>query len=101
MEIHVTHKEQELHTCHILFVSRAEAKRYREILSVVRGDSVLTVGETPDFLANGGAISFFVQEESLRFDVNLPAANEAHLKISSRMLARARHVLTDMQAAKG
>ena len=101
VEIRLVHKEQELPACHILFVSRTEAKRYGEILAAVRGASVLTVGETPDFLANGGAISFLVQEESLRFDVNLPAAEEAHLKISSRLLALARHVITKAEAAKG
>jgi hypothetical protein len=84
--------KEELRACHILFVSRSAAKRYGIVLGLVQGARVLTVGETPDFLANGGAVSFSLQQGALQFEVNLGAANEAHLKISSKMLALAKHV---------
>jgi uncharacterized protein DUF4154 len=93
-------KKEELRACHILFVSGSEAKRYGIVLGLVRGASVLTVGETPDFLASGGAVSFSLQQGALQFDVNLGAADEAHLKISSKMLALAKHVLNPMTAAQ-
>jgi len=93
-------KEEELRACHILFVSRSEAKQYGRVLAFVRGASVLTVGETPDFLSNGGAVSFSLQQGALQFDVSLGAANDAHLKISSRMLALAQHVVAPTKAAQ-
>ena len=93
-------KEEELRACHILFVSRSEAKQYGRVLAFVRGASVLTVGETPDFLSNGGAVSFTLQQGVLQFDVSLGAANDAHLKISSRMLALAQHVVAPTKAAQ-
>ena len=37
---------EELRKCHIVFVCRSEAVRLGPILSEVRGDNVLTVGET-------------------------------------------------------
>jgi hypothetical protein len=82
------HKDPELRSCHILFVSQSQAKRYAKVLQAVQGANVLTVGETPDFLSAGGAFTFSFQNEALQFDVNLLAANDAHLKVSSRLLAR-------------
>jgi hypothetical protein len=92
--------EQELHSCHILFVSRFERKRYDRVLGSVRGLNVLTIGETPEFLDAGGIVSFSMREETLQFDVNLEEANKAHLKISSRLLALAKHVWNPPEAAK-
>lgn len=92
--------EEELRACHVLFVSRSELKQYGRVLNLVRGTSVLTVGETPDFLANGGIITFSLQQNALQFDVNLAAANEAHLKISSRMLLLAQHVLSPTKSVQ-
>ena len=99
-EIRSVHTEQELHSCHILFVSRFERKRYDRVLGSVRGLNVLTIGETPEFLDAGGIVSFSMQQETLQFDVNLDEANKAHLKISSRLLALARHVFNRTEAAK-
>ena len=99
-EIRGARTEQEFRSCHILFVSRFERKRYDRVLDSVRGQNVLTIGEAPEFLDAGGVVSFFVQEGTIRFDVNLDAANRAHLKISSRLLALARHVLNRTEAAK-
>jgi len=93
MEVKWLHKEKELRACHILFVSRSEAKHYKQVLDAVQGTSVLTVGETQDFLAAGGAISLLFQQDALQFEVNLESASEAHLKLSSRMLALARRVV--------
>lgn len=93
VEIRWARKNEDLHPCQIIFVSRSESKRYSSLLQSIERDGVLTVGETPDFLAAGGMISFDFVREILQFEVNLPAADRAHLKISSRLLALARRVL--------
>jgi len=100
VEVQPKHKDQELRSCHVLFVSRSETKRYEKVLQAVQGADVLTVGETPDFLKAGGALSFSFERETLQFEVNLLAANSAHLKISSRLLALARQVRNNPEAAK-
>jgi YfiR/HmsC-like len=91
-EIRRVRKLEELRSCHILFVSRSEAYHYGKILKAVEGASILTVGETPDFLESGGAIAFLFQGDRLQFAVNLGAAEAAHLKISAAVLALARQV---------
>jgi hypothetical protein len=45
-------------------------------------------------------LSFSSQQGAIQFDVNLEAANKARLKISSRLLALARHIVNDAEAAK-
>jgi YfiR/HmsC-like len=105
VEVRWLHDDQKLRSCHLLFVSRSESKRYRKILQAVAGADVLTIGETPDFLNAGGAISFLVQSEdkegqALQFEVNLPAAKATHLRISSNLLAVARRVVTSPEANK-
>jgi len=100
VEIRWVRKEQELHSCQILFVSRSQQKRYSQVLEAVRGQSVLTVGETTEFLDAGGIVSFAMQQETLQFEVNLGEANKVHLRISSQMLALARRVVLMTEAAK-
>lgn len=100
LEVRWLREPQLLRTCHILFVSHSEAKQYAKILKVIEGANVLTVGETPDFLARGGAIGFLFEEDRLEFEVNIDAATDAHLRISSNMLALARHVITSTDGAK-
>ena len=101
IEVRWVRKDQELRNCHVAFVSRSESKRYAKVLQTLEGADVLTVGETEGFLGAGGAISFLSEHETLQFEVNLIAADTAHLKISSRLLALARHVVTRTEAAKG
>lgn len=100
VEIKWVRKGQELHKCQILFVSESERTRYGQVLEALRGERVLTVGETTEFLEAGGVVSFSRRGEAIQFDVNLGEANRAHLKISSRMLALARCVVHAAEAAK-
>ena len=99
-EVRWIHKDEELRNCQIAFISRSETKRYTKLLQTVEGTGVLTVGETPDFLAAGGIISFTFENEALQFEVNLLAADHARVKISSRLLALARRIVHRTEGAK-
>jgi hypothetical protein len=101
IDVKWVHKDQDLRSCQVAFVSRSESKNYPKVLRVLEGADVLTVGETPDFLAAGGMISFAVERDSLQFEVNLLAADTARLKISSHLLTLARRVLNRTETAKG
>jgi len=100
IEIRWIRRQLELKSCHILFVSRSEQKRYSQVLKAVSGQGVLTVGETPEFLDAGGIVSFTMQQQTLQFDINLDEASKARLKISSQMLALARHIVNAGEPAK-
>ena len=100
VEVRSVHPEQNLRACQVLFISRSKQKQYGKVMEVVQGSSVLTIGETTDFLDAGGALSLSFDLETLHFDVNLVAANNAHLRISSRMLALAHRVFNIQEAAR-
>jgi hypothetical protein len=55
----------------------------------VKGAAVLTLSDDPSFAHQGGIAHFYVQDDRLRFAINLEAARRAQLKLSSRLLTMA------------
>lgn len=80
----------ELKQCQILYVSSSEMQHLSEAIQLVKGLPILTIGETPGFANSGGIINLVVENNRVRFEVNVDAAKEADLSISSRLLALAR-----------
>src|SRR5688500_17742376 len=66
--------------CHVLFIPRGVAAP--TYLQLARGEPVLTVGETEDFLMQGGMIRFVMDNGRIRFEINQDAATRAQLRIS-------------------
>lgn len=83
---------KEIRACHVLYISSSERKNIVQILAMLKGASVLTVGEMAQFASRGGMIQFSLEEKQVRFEINLEAAAESDLKISSRLLVLARVV---------
>lgn len=79
--------------CHILFVaSLAPAKEKRAALEIVRTSKVLLIGEDPGLAEQGATINFFVEQNKIRFEINVDAARRHQLKISSKLLNLAKIV---------
>ncbi len=78
---------EELRKCHIIFICGSEIARLGSILSEVRGDNVLTVGESDNFISRGGIINFVMVDNKVRFQINDSGARRAGLKLSSQLLA--------------
>ncbi len=76
--------------CHALFIATQEKTLIDQMLEQVRNRPVLTVGQTDGFLASGGIVNLFTKKNKIRFAVNVTAAKQADLKISSHMLKVAR-----------
>lgn len=83
---------QEAGACRILFISSSERKNFHAILSGLRTAHVLTVGEADNFTAEGGIVTFKVEDGSVRIQINPDAAAEAKLHISSKLLSLAQIV---------
>jgi len=77
--------------CRVLFAGVGEQDVARILGSAGRG--VLTVGEGDRFMRAGGMITFVIQNQRVRFDVNLSAAQAAGLRLSARLLTVARSVV--------
>lgn len=77
---------EELGTAHMVFISSSEMREMSRIVEALAGHSVLSVGDSPDMARAGAVIGFRVEEDRVRFDVNLTRAEQNHLKISSQLL---------------
>jgi hypothetical protein len=77
--------------CNMLFIGKSDGKGLP--MAALRNLPVLTVGESDDFLSSGGMIRFRFEQDKIRFDINLGAAESSHLKISSRLLLLASSVM--------
>jgi hypothetical protein len=75
--------------CHILFVGSSESRQTPEILSSLKGANVLTVGESEQFIEQGGMINLARRDRRIALEVNLDATRQTQLKISSKLMALA------------
>jgi hypothetical protein len=85
----ITKEEQIGADCQIVFIASSERQRVPAILEKVKGTGILTVGENEDFLQQGGIVNLVHRDRKIRLQINLDAAREAHLKISTRLLVAA------------
>ncbi|MFI5071568.1 MAG: YfiR family protein, partial [Terriglobales bacterium] len=84
---------QESDHCRIVFISSSEQTRLKPILAAAKAGGTLTVSDIPHFADKGGMIEFVPQENKIRFEVNLPATEEAGLILSSELLKVATRVI--------
>lgn len=77
---------EELRRCQLVFVAAAEGELLPEILTSLGNSPVLLVGDDPDFVRDGGAISFVLRKGHVRFAINPKAAQQARLKIDAQLL---------------
>jgi hypothetical protein len=79
----------------LLFICPSEKNNINEIIDLVKNQSVLTVADTQEFLDAGGIVNFVIEDNKVRFDVNLTASEKAGLKIRSQLLRLAKRVIKD------
>ncbi len=78
--------------CDILFISSSEEEHLMQILKYLKRLPVLTIGESEGFAEMGVMINFYMNNRTVRFEINPKAAERAGLKISSNLLRIAKIV---------
>lgn len=81
--------QEDLSACHILFISRSEKENFETITGAVKNRPVLTVGDSPEFLARGGMINFVVINEKVRWELSRMRIKAAGLKLPAQLLQSA------------
>jgi hypothetical protein len=76
--------------CDVIFTPRTS--NIPAYLQGAAGMPILTVGETPRFIEQGGIVNFFLENGRVRFEINRNAAERAGLRFSSRLLQLAKIV---------
>lgn len=77
---------------HILFLSSSEENQLLPLLKVLEKATVLTVSDMEQFAERGGMVAFTVEDQKVRFNVNVEAVERAGLKMGSQLLKLARIV---------
>lgn len=78
---------EDIEICHIIFVGKSKQNNLAEILTRLKDQSVLIIGDEEGFSKQGGMINFVMKENNVRFEINPDAARRAGLKISSKLLS--------------
>lgn len=72
---------------HIVFIAPSERHRLPRILRKIQHTSILTVSDCEDFVLKGGMVRMSMEEDKVRFQVQVTVVEEAGLKFSSTFLA--------------
>jgi hypothetical protein len=83
---------KEVKDCNILFVSSSEKEHLDSVVEMMKLLPILTIGDAPGFAKRGGIMNFTLEDNKVRFEVNVEAAKHADLTISSRLLTLAKIV---------
>ena len=83
---HFYQTEDVLH-CHLVFIGEQEG--LTDTLWALKEQPVLTVSNAAGFLEKGGIIQFKLVENKIRFRINVDAAKNAGLTVSSKLLSLA------------
>ena len=70
---------------HNLKTRTATPEEADSVASRLRDKAVLIVGETPGFEFSGGVISFRIEDENVKFSLNVDAVKRRHLMVSARL----------------
>ncbi len=74
-------------SCHILYIARSDKLQPRQVIELVRGNSVLTVSDAR--VSEGAIINFVIKDNRVRFDIDDEAAAQNELAMSSKLLSLA------------
>lgn len=72
--------------CDILFVSASEKANLPRILQQLKHHPVLTISDQPGFCQSGGIINLVTVRNKVNFEINVAAAHQKGIRISSRLL---------------
>jgi len=72
--------------CNMLYISTSKHINYARTLSSIRGKPILTISEIKNFAQSGGIIELNHDKGQTHITINLNAAHENNLELSSRLL---------------
>lgn len=83
---------EDVTACHIMFISPSEKKNLEGILEKIKDMHILTVSDMEGFADRGGMINLNKVEKKIRLEINIDAAKQSGLRMSSKLLKIAKIV---------
>lgn len=75
--------------CALLYTGALDGVRSKRLVATVRDVSVLSVGDSEEFIDIGGIVRFYMDQGALRFAINVDAASRARLHLNAQLLSLA------------
>jgi hypothetical protein len=85
-------KPSELDACHLVFIAASESARTAAVVARTQGKPILTIADTPGLAQAGVLINFFLEQDLVRFEINLDEVRRSGLTFSAKLLKLARVV---------
>jgi len=86
IEVRNYEQPEEVRECHIFFMSKALTSEIQgAAIKLLSGRNILFVGETSDFLKQGGVIDFVIQENRVRIYISKSTHEREGLEISAQL----------------
>jgi hypothetical protein len=88
----------DLAKCHIVFIpSSLAAEKQDKIIKKIKDEPFLLVGEIPHFAEMGGDMNFFMDGESVRFEINVDTIRRKKIQIDAKLLNLGKKFSTETQ----
>ncbi len=94
VEVKELNQPDDLEGLSMVFLGTDDPLEIGQALSAAARESVLTVGYAGGFAERGGMVNFFIEERKMRFEVNVDAAQDQGIRLSSQLLRLAKIVST-------
>ncbi len=86
---------EEVHNCHILYINSSDKKVIENIIEKLKGKNILTISDANRFSKLGGMVRLYTKNDKVNIEINLEAAKEEDLVVSSKLLKFSQIVTTD------
>lgn len=86
------YSENEIDKCSVLIVDKKDKESLVRIIDKSYKLGILLISDNDGYGEMGVVINMYIEDEKVKFEINLEAANKSEIKISSRLLSIARIV---------
>jgi hypothetical protein len=90
LEVASLEAEGDVLQCHVLYLGGHAVGRHESLMARVRGQGVLLVDEGPQFNWPDGMIRLFIEQNRVRFELNLESLERSGLRVDPRLIRLAR-----------
>lgn len=97
IQVKYIHRIEDISTTHLLFISSHYENNIESILQKTKLPGLLPVSDFSGFCSAGGIVNLLIDNQRIKLEINLPAAEKNKLKFSSKILRLAKLVEMDSQ----